>query len=59
MGVPRDPVRQWLGNPMRLRPHHFATLLALAAQQRDESVRVEAELRAWLERQPRNNGDRT
>jgi hypothetical protein len=53
MQIRRDSVRQLRSGRMPLRPSHFAALLSLITDRRAELAKVEAELRAWVARQPK------
>jgi hypothetical protein len=50
MQIRRDSVRHLRSGRMPLKPGHFETLLRLIAERRVEFDRIEADLRAWLER---------
>src|SRR5260370_39552012 len=55
LGVGRNTVRQWVAGRMRLRRDHFETLLALLVARQEEMRKAEAELRAWLAQQPKED----
>jgi hypothetical protein len=52
-GVRLDTVRHWKNGRSPLRRDHFETLLGLIARRQKELAQAEAELRAWLEQQPK------
>lgn len=55
MGVRLDTIRHWMTGRMTLRPDRFESLLRLLAQRQEEMRNAEAELRLWLEKQPRED----
>jgi hypothetical protein len=56
MGTRPDSIRQLRSGRMVLRPDHFETLLRLVTERRTELAKVDIELRAWLARQPKDDG---
>jgi hypothetical protein len=55
MNIRRDSVRQLANGRMELKPGHFSDLLSLLVDRQAELKKAEAELRAWLSRQPQED----
>ena len=55
MGVRLDTIRHWRSGRSHLRVDHFATMLSLVADKQVELKNIEADLRQWLSKQPRED----
>jgi len=57
LNVRPDSVRQLLSGRMEIKPGHFRDLLSAMVEQQAALGKIEAEVRAWIAKQPRE--DRT
>ena len=55
LNVRPDSVRQLLSGRMEIKPGHFRDLLSAMVEQRAALGKIEAEVRAWIAKQPRED----